>query len=126
MNRNPQESQAHDGLVRMMYNHYRNQGCANCKADLPGCPQPDIIQGTQANHRPDVTTSNNGVFVILEAETAQSIFDQHTASQWTLFASAATRQNTQFHVVVPKGYRDQALQRAQQLGIRLDEVWTPQ
>jgi len=40
MDRNPQNSQSHDALVSMMFNHYRELGYSDCKADLVGCIQP--------------------------------------------------------------------------------------
>ena len=49
---------------------------------------------------------------ILEAETASTISDEHTASQWSLFADAAQQSGGEFHVVVPKECRRSAAERA--------------
>jgi hypothetical protein len=125
MPRNPSESQEHRALITMMANHFKNEGFRNIRADIPSFPDPAVIHGTKKNHLPDLTANNNGTDIILEAETSGSIFDDHTVSQWTLFADAAQRYGGEFHVVVPKGSRSAAEQRAASLGIQLDNLWTP-
>jgi hypothetical protein len=109
----------------MMDRHFASQGFRNIKTDVPGMPSPDIIFGTKRNHVPDLTADNNGTRIILEAETSNSIFDDHTASQWSLFSDAAKKARGEFHVVVPKGYRSTAEQRLTDLGIKVDTIWTP-
>jgi Holliday junction resolvase len=126
MIRNSSESKEHEGLVNMMVNYFNSQGFRNIKADVSGMAKPDTIYGTKKNHIPDVTAEKNGMRVILEAESSTSISDEHTASQWSLFADAANKLGGEFHVVVPKGYRDSANQRASELGIIVKTIWTPQ
>ena len=125
MPRNPSESQEHRDLISMMANHFKNEGFRNIRADIPGFPDPEVIHGTKKNHLPDLTANNNGTDIILEAETSGSISDDHTTSQWTLFADAAQKAGGEFHVVVPKRSRSAAEQRAASLGIQLDNIWTP-
>jgi len=125
MQRNPNESQEHQDLIIMMANYFSVQGYRNIKADVPSLPNPDIIRGTKQNHIPDLTAEKNGTNIILEAETASSIFDEHTASQWSLFSSAAANYGGQFHVVVPRGARSNAEQRVKNLSIFVHEIWTP-
>ena len=126
MTRNPSESQEHRDLISMMANHFKNQGFRNIRADIPGFPDPEVIHGTKKNHLPDLKANNNGTEIILEAETSGSIFNDHTVSQWTLFADAAQKAGGEFHVVVPKGSRSTAEQRAANLSINIDTIWTPQ
>ncbi len=126
MQRNPSESKQHSDLVRMMVNHFRSQGYRNIKADIAGMTSPDVIHGTKQSHVPDLTAYKNGIAVILEAETSGSIYDSHTASQWSLFAGAAKNNGAKFHVVVPKGSRSDAEQQAADLSINIDTIWTPQ
>lgn len=126
MQRNPSESKQHVDLITMMVSHFRGQGYQNIKADVAGMTCPDVICGTKKNHIPDLTAQKNGVSVILEAETSGSIHDSHTASQWSLFADAAKNDGGEFHVVVPKGARNDAAQRAASLSISIDTIWTPQ
>ena len=126
MQRNPSESKQHANLIQMMVNHFSSQGYRNIKADLAGMTRPDVIHGTKQNHVPDLTANKNGNAVILEAETSDSIYDSHTASQWSLFADAAKNKGSEFHVVVPKGSRSDAERRAINLSIKIDTIWTPQ
>lgn len=125
MQRNPNESQEHRNLITMMISYFAGQGYQNIKADVPGRVSPDTIIGTKQNHMPDLTAEKNGTKIILEAETSSSIFDVHTASQWSLFSSAASNFGDQFHVVVPKESRSGAQQRAAALGLVVHEFWTP-
>ena len=125
MQRNPSESSEHEDLIDMMVRYFRSQGFRNIKADVPGIPNPDVVYGTKKNHVPDITSDRNGIGIILEAETSSSIYDDHTASQWSLFSDAARKSGGEFHVVVPKGLRNNAEQRAADLGVKLDTIWTP-
>ena len=126
MQRNSSESKQHLDLIKMMINHFRNEAYQNIKADVDGMESPDIIHGTKENHVPDLTARKNGIIVILEAETSNSIYHSHTASQWALFADAAENNGGEFHVVVPKGSRNDAAKRATDLSINIDTIWTPQ
>ena len=126
MQRNPSESTQHTDLIQMMVNHFNSEGYRNIKADISGMTTPDVIYGTKQNHVPDLTAQKNGITVILEAETSGSIHDSHTASQWSLFADVANNDGGEFHIVVPKGSRSDAKQRAANLSINIDTIWTPQ
>jgi hypothetical protein len=109
----------------MMARYFASQGFRNIKADVPGMPSPDIIKGTKQNHVPDLTADKNGKRIILEAETSSSIFDGHTSSQWSLFSDAAKKTGGEFHIVVPKGYRNTAEQKSVALAVRINMIWTP-
>jgi len=125
MHRNPQDSKEHQDLINMMARHFASQGYRNIRADLPGMATPDAILGTKQNHVPDLTADKNGTRIILEAETACTISDDHTASQWSLFSDAAKKAGGEFHIVVPKGYRSSVEQRLAGLGLKADNIWTP-
>ncbi len=125
MARSQSESQEHQNLISMMVRHFENEGYREIKADIPGGSKPAIISGTKRNHIPDLTTKKNSTFVTLEVETSSTIFDDHTISQWSLFADAACNAGGEFHVVVPKGSRSAAEQRVANLGICVDIIWTP-
>jgi len=125
MQRNPKESKEHKDLINMMARHFAGQGYRNIRADIPGMVTPDVILGTKQNHVPDLTADKNSTRIILEAETANTISADHTASQWSLFSDAAKKAGGEFHVVVPKGCRSSAEQRLADLGLRADEIWTP-
>ena len=125
MQRNPQESKEHQDLINMMVHHFTGKGYRNIRADAPGILNPEVIPGTKQNHIPDLTADKNGTRIILEAETANSIFSDHTASQWSLFSDAAKKAGGEFHIVVPKGCRSYAEKRLADLGLRANEIWTP-
>lgn len=125
MRRDPKESREHEDLIKMMVRYFTNQGFRNIKADVPGMPTPVTIVGTKRSHVPDLTADKNGMRIILEAETSSSIFDDHTASQWSLFSDVAQKISGEFHIVVPKADRSAAEQSAANLGLRLDMIWTP-
>ena len=110
----------------MMVDHFNFQDYQNIKADITGMPNPEVIFGTKKNHLPDITAEKNGFTVILEAETYSSIYDSHTASQWSLFVDAANKSGGEFHVVVPKGFRKDVEQRGADLSINISTIWTPQ
>jgi len=126
MQRNPSESKQHVDLITMMVSYFMGQGYQNIKADVGEMMRPDLIYGTKKDHIPDLTAQKDGVTVILEAETSGSIHEGHTASQWLLFADVAKKNGGEFHVVVPKGLREDAAQLAASLSIRIDTIWTPQ
>ena len=125
MNRSLPESQEHQDLVSMMVRHFKKERYTAINADIPGMTKPAIIYGTNRNHVPDLTAMKSSTFIILEAETSDTILDDHTTSQWSLFADAARKAGGEFHVVVPKGSRSVAEQRAADLGISIDTIWSP-
>ncbi len=125
MQRNLSESKEHYDLINMMVNYFNKQGYQNIKADISEMASPDTILGTKKNHQPDLTAEKNGVRVILEAETSHSIYEGHTASQWSLFTDAANKNGDEFHVVIPKGLREDAKQREADLSINICTIWTP-
>lgn len=125
MQRDPKESKEHEDLINMIVRYFINQGFRNIKADVPGIQTPDTIIGTKRNHVPDLIADKNDIRIILEAETSSSIFDDHSASQWSLFSDVSQKIGGEFHIVVPKGDRSASERRAANLGLRIDMIWTP-
>jgi hypothetical protein len=113
----------HDQMVKYTANYLVNNGYRDIKADLYGFAPPAKItwQQTGTGHIPDVT-ARNGQLNIFEVETDDSIFDQHTADQWKLFAAYAHQKGAKFWVVVPIHYEADAQSRISQLGIQAD-IW---
>lgn len=89
----------HDQIVQVVVNHLAQKGYRNIRADLPGHAQPALVQGTKQDHVPDVTADG----VIVEVETADTIENDHTTSQWSLFSDHAAKSGKAFWVVVPNG-----------------------
>ena len=85
--------------------------------------ESDAYKSTGIGQIQDLTASSNGALHIFEIETSDSIFDQHTADQWRLFAANAKHHGKTFIVVVPKGSEESAQSRITQIGIQA-EVWT--
>jgi hypothetical protein len=114
----------HDIMVRSVARHVKEQGHSDIKVNLFGYETPDQIYWgtTNKGHTPDVTSTNIKQF-IFDVETGDSITDPQTEDQWKLFSAHARQQSKTFVVVVPKGFEQQARQRAADLGIKLDDVW---
>jgi len=123
------ESEEHKRLVKMMLNHFKSKGYTNLKADLEGETPPNQIYG----HIPDLTCNKNdakGTFIILEAETCDTIFDEHTEDQWKTFYRKAREVGGEFHIVVPRTCNGESAfdlveKRLKELGIRADSIWRP-
>ena len=121
-------SEEHDRLIRMMANHFASLGYTEIKAHVSGYNRPDEIYG----HFPDVACRKNDVKrtpIILEAETCDTIFHEHTDGQWKTFYNEAKRSDGEFHIIVPKTCNgrlgtEMANQKLQQLGISAT-VWKP-
>lgn len=95
----------------------------NVKAGIPGYPQPEQIswKATGKGHVPDVTGEGD-TFNLFEVETVDSIDDQHTEDQWTLFAEYAVEHKAVFWVVVPENSASAARQRLNELKIDA-KIW---
>jgi len=131
---NANEISEHDQLVTMMAKYFKQLGYTNIKADIPGWPKPDYIYWTnQPNNRfyPDLTCNDNDRReIILEAETCQTLNDQHTKEQFEIFRAHANKVGGRFEVVVPRmcaGRDTTQLIReiASRWRINLDNVWIP-
>jgi hypothetical protein len=68
-------------------------------AALPRHSQPALAQGTKQDHIPDVMADG----VIVEVEASDTIKDDHTTRQWSLFPDYAAESGKTLSVVVPKG-----------------------
>ena len=126
----------HDGLVVMMCSHFIAAGCTHLKADVQGYERPAPVPYGGRSYIPDLTcrkAEGRQPLVVLEAESASTIDDEHTAEQWRAFHCEARRVGGEFHIVVPRTAADgtpgrEAVQRRlAELGIPTDEVvvWTP-
>ena len=115
----------HDQMVRGVYNHLIANGYNNVKADLTGLTRPDLIcwSSTTKGYIPDVTAGSNGASMVIEVETDDSIYDQHTEDQWRLFAANAEQHGKTFVVVVPKASESTARTRLAQLVIQA-QIWS--
>jgi hypothetical protein len=108
-------------MVKAVAVHLENEGYGNVMADVRGYDTPTKIVWKQSNsgHIPDATADG----VLVEVETADSIDDDHTADQWTLFGAYAAEHDQTFVVVVPAGSQVAANRRLRELDVSA-EVWT--
>ena len=128
------EISEHDQLILMMARYFKQQGYSDIRADIPGWTQPYGIHWSNnpgQNYIPDLTClDTNGILVILEAETCNSLRDQHTQEQFTIFRAHANNERGRFEVVVPRsclGSDGRTLIKniASGWGIIIDNIWTP-
>ena len=111
-------------MVRHIHDFLVGENYTDVRADLKGFNQSELIywEETKKGHRPDLTATKNGTQTLFEIETADSISDQHTEDQWTLFAENAKQHGKIFTVVVPDGSLVSANQRLTGLRIQA-QVW---
>ena len=117
MVRTRNSSALHDMLIREMISTYESGGYYNIKADHIGHPNgsPNEVN----DYIPDVSAVKNGATVICEAETADSLYEQHTINQWKAFSKSAY----EFHVVVPLSALNEAKKMAVQNNITVNNWW---
>jgi hypothetical protein len=108
----------HDRMVDYVAKLLIGKKHQDVRADLPGFTQPRRIvwQSTGEGSVPDVT-SQDEEFRIFEVETRDSIHDEHTETQWKLFASYAKANDAMFYIVFPKGASAEVKQRLNELGL---------
>ena len=115
----------HDRMVQSVVNYIKEQGHFDIRADLKRFNTPALIywETTGKGYIPDVTSKNIRSY-IFEVETDDSIDNLHVENEWRLFWAHAKQTSKAFIVVVPEGSEQRAWQRAMDLGIDLDNVWT--
>lgn len=112
-------------MVKSVADYVTDNGHRNVKADIEGYDTPDLLywSNSKNGHIPDITSKKDTSY-IFEVETDDSINDTHTKDQWQLFSANAKQYSKKFIVVVPKGSKQKANKRANQLGISLYDIWT--
>ena len=99
----------HSAILEMLGNSLyakdRNpdmEALTDIKVDLDGFHKPSEIAGpgSEASDVPDATARGEKLY-IYEVETADSIKDEHTEHQWTLFSNYAKENDGIFYVAVP-------------------------
>lgn len=101
--RTPAEQGKHNELVRETRNILERADWA-VVADHIGGPQPGRICWEHGECRiPDLAAVRDGVTLLVEVETASSVFGEDAKAQCKLFATWAKQHGQQFALVVPKG-----------------------
>ena len=119
----PFSQHQHDHMVTLAARHLVAKGFRDVRADLAGWSRPQLITWTRTGrgHRPDLTAEGSELN-LFEAETTDSIFDQHTRDQWMLFATFARESSGKFWVIVPRGSGVAASRRLDELSVGA-RVW---
>ena len=115
----------HDLIVLLMVEELKDENYSKIKADLPDHEKPDGIRfqkNISNRFVPDITAYKNDVFYILEIETVDSLFDEHSHHQWLAFSDYSKRTNSSFILVVPKRYKDSARDILSEKNI-IAEIW---
>lgn len=99
MYRSAKAQTQHDQIVHPVVNHLAQKGYGNIRGALPGHIQLALVKGTKQDHMPNVTADA----VIVEVETSDTIDDDRTTSQWSLFSDHAAKSGKTCWVVVPNG-----------------------
>lgn len=118
MTRTIQQQTVHNNLVRRMVEAYYNRGYFNLRADHIGLSSgiPGLVNG----YRPDISASKDGLNVICEVETSDSVTSNETINQWKAFSASGYP----YHVLVPKSCYELAWHQSQLHNIRVDMWWT--
>jgi len=107
----------HSKLIRALAKKYEEDGywVQADHIDHPnGCP-PQVN-----GHVPDVAAYSGGTLkIIAEAETCDTLDDDHTRSQWSAFSRSPYR----FDVIVPKRCLEAAKAQARTWGVNVDRWW---
>lgn len=107
----------HVALIRALVKKYEEDGYY-VKADHIHHPNgaPPEINGFV----PDIAAySGNALKIIAEAETCDTISDDHTRQQWEAFSKSMYR----FEVIVPKSCFEEAQRQANLWAINVDKWW---
>jgi len=117
MEREKEEQNAHDSMLRTRANNLKKEGYA-VKADLEEYEEkPEEINGKI----PDITATKDNEEIIVEVETCESCTLEHTKEQYEAFSSVS---GAEFHVVIPERCYEKAKAKAEEWGIKVDQWWT--
>lgn len=117
MERNQISQSIHNKLIEKQVKGYKKLGYLDIKADHIGHRNgaPKEING----HRPDISATYNGIKIICEVETDDSISIEHTVEQWKAFSKSSY----QFDICVPSKSLSKAKKFAEKHGIKVRKFW---
>ena len=107
-------------MISAMLNEYKKDRTAKIiGVDLEGYPKPHDIN----RYIPDCLVKTPTSFIILEAETCESMDWLDTKCQLSAFYNYAREHNAKFHMIVPKSCKAKVDKRLSEWKISA-EVWT--
>lgn len=117
MNRDNNSESLHNQLIKKQISTYKKRGYINIKADhihyKDGSPKE--VNG----HVPDISAEKDGIIVICEVETIDSVDDKHTREQWAAFSNSPFK----FDICVPRSVLSKAKQIAKEKDIVVNKFW---
>ncbi len=115
---NEYSSQTHKLLISALAMSYENKGYY-VKADHIN--HPNGIPPQVNSKIPDLAVYYNGsLCIIAEAETCDTISENHTYEQWEAFSRSPYR----FDVIVPKACLQESQRQASTWGINVNQWWS--
>lgn len=115
MPRTGQDKEIHDQMVRTRVSDLKSEGYS-VKADIDDYDTPGLVGGSM----PDIVATNHHEKIIVEVETCDSYYLEHTKEQFESFSSES---GAKFHAVVPIKCIEQAKAKAIEWGIKVDQWW---
>lgn len=118
MPRNTESAQVHLRLITAMVNKLMTEGY-KVSADHIGYPNGKPPEFN--NFVPDIYAKKDDKKVIIEAETCDSLEDDHTRVQWT---ALSTMKDISFWVIVPQKCHEKAKELREKWGLHIETIWT--
>lgn len=104
-------------MIKHMISKLLHAGYGNIRADLPGYRAPSLIPFQAESHKPDLTAEKNSEKILVEVETDDSIYEDHTISEWMALYEYIKSNEAKLMFVAPGISRNKLNLRASQLGI---------
>ena len=121
----------HEYIIKSFVGVLKSNQYKDIKADIDGYDKPNKLywEGSEKGYTPDITAIFDKVYhsperFIFEVETEDSIDDSHTEDKWKLFGTYGNSFRRRFIVIVPKDCKQKALVIAEQIDVKLWDVWT--
>ena len=106
-------------IIAMLNEYMKDKATKIIGVDLEGYPKPHDIN----RYIPDCIVKTPTSFIILEAETCESMDWLDTKCQLTAFHNYAREQTAKFQMIVPKSCKDKVDRKLLEWKISA-EVWT--
>lgn len=117
---NVSENIQRESMIRAMIKVYqKDEENKIIGADLTDFSVPPQVNG----HIPDIVVKTSDSYVLLEAETCNSIDKDETKLQLTTLHNYATQNNIRFDMVIPKSCLDKVNKKLSELNISA-KIWS--
>lgn len=118
-----EKTDGHDRLVMRVARHLKQRYYRDIRAGAQGFPVPEPVSSGPTLVTPDVTmVTKLNQMNLFAVETAGTVGGERARTEWTALAEHADRCGGRFWVVVPRGAREAAERKLQELGLTAT-VW---